>query len=369
MARRDCFGFEEHGRQSTRAKSASSDPFGVTTLIEPIVIGVDGGGTHLRVVVATGKGEVLGVGRAGSGNYHNVGADQVRSNLELALTQAWTESQLPPQQADAVFLGLGSVTTDEDRATIRDIVREVTLMPRDCIGVDHDLRIALAGGLAGSAGIVLIAGTGSSCYGRNEEGRSWICGGWGHILDDVGGSYWMGLQAVIAATRDFDGRSESTCLRARVAEYLGCVDIRQIMRRVDFEGLTRSEMAALARLTTEAASEGDSVACRIVDHGTDELATLVATVVTKLDLANSIGANSINQIPVTVTGGLTNAGAVFMGPLEKAIKNRVSQVEVVTPRLPPVLGAIMLAIESLGEVVTSRVLNNLTVGNAAKSHP
>ena len=106
-----------------------------------------------------------------------------------------------------------------------------------------------------------------------------------------------------------------------------------------------------------------------MDYGAAELANLVATVVAKLDLVNSINAGSIEQIPVTVTGGLTNAGAVFMGPLEKAIKTRVPQVEVVAPKLPPVLGAVMLGIESLGAVVTPGILNNLAEGNVAKSHP
>jgi N-acetylglucosamine kinase-like BadF-type ATPase len=332
-------------------------------LTDSIVIGVDGGGTHLRVALATRLGEVLGVGKAGTGNYHDVGADQVETNLELALSRAWTASQLPPRQADAIFLGLGSITTDEDRATIRSIVRNISLMPDDCIGVDHDLHIALMGGLAGAAGIVLIAGTGSSCYGRSDDGRSWLAGGWGHVLDDVGSSYWMGLQAMIAAIREYDGRGEETCLRARIADTLGLTTMREIMRQVDLEGMTRSEVAALARLTTQAAFEGDKVACRIVYQGAAELATLVATVSAKLDLANTV-----NQIPVTVTGGLTNAGAVFMDPLQKAIKARVPQAEIVDSKLPPVLGAVMLAIESLGESVSSRVLNNLVECNAAASH-
>ncbi len=200
------------------------------------------------------------------------------------------------------------------------IVRDVALMPHDCIGVDHDLRIALAGGLAGAVGIVLIAGTGSSCYGRNEKGQSWICGGWGHILDDVGSSYWMGLQAMIAAVRDFDGRGDATRLRARVAESLGLTDMRQIMLRVGVEGIARREMAALARLTTQAAAEGDTVACRIVDYGAAELATWSLRSSTNWTWRIRINADSIGQIPVTVTGGLTNAGAVFMGPFEKAIK-------------------------------------------------
>ena len=118
---------------------------GSVEVIDPIAIGVDGGGTHLRVAVATRQGEVLGIGKAGSGNYHNVGAEQFQANLELALSLAWEASQLPPRQADAVFLGLGGVTTDEDRATIRRIVSDVSLMPGNRIGVDHDLRIARDG--------------------------------------------------------------------------------------------------------------------------------------------------------------------------------------------------------------------------------
>ena len=50
-------------------------------MVDPIAIGVDGGGTHLRVAVAIRQGEVLGIGTAGSGNYHNVGAEQFRVEL------------------------------------------------------------------------------------------------------------------------------------------------------------------------------------------------------------------------------------------------------------------------------------------------
>jgi N-acetylglucosamine kinase-like BadF-type ATPase len=329
-------------------------------VIDPIAIGVDGGGTHLRVAVATRQGEVLGIGKSGSGNYHNVGAEQFQANLELALSLAWEASQLPPRQADAVFLGLGGVTTDEDRATIRRIVRDVSLMPGDRIGVDHDLRIALTGGLVGDPGVVLIAGTGSSCYGRTVEGRSCLAGGWGHVLDDVGSSYWLGLQAMIAATRDFDGRGQATCLREQITEALGLTNMRQIMRRVDLEGMSRSEIASLARLTTHAAEQGDLVARRIVGQGAAELALLVSTVADKLNLASAAA-----PIPVAVTGGLTNAGAVFMGPLENSIRERVPSATLVKPKMPPVLGAVMLAIESLGAFDSSRVVSSLVGDHAA----
>ena len=128
---------------------------------ERIVIGIDGGGTRLRAAIATSRGELLGYGEAGSGNYHDVGASQVRTNIDLAVTRAWTLAPTPPRPVDAIFLGLGSIVTHEDQATIRDVVRALSLAPVNNIDVDHDLRVALMGGLAGAAGVVLIAGTGS----------------------------------------------------------------------------------------------------------------------------------------------------------------------------------------------------------------
>jgi len=61
---------------------------------------------------------------------------------------------------------MAGVVSDDDRTTIRQIAEQLRLAPPERIGVDHDIRIALAGGLAGQPGIALIVGTGSSCYGR-----------------------------------------------------------------------------------------------------------------------------------------------------------------------------------------------------------
>lgn len=319
-----------------------------------IVIGFDGGGTSTRAAIATQQGEVLGVGKAGTGNYHDVGVDMVRSNLNLALTRAWAKAGIAKQQADAAFLGLGSVASREDRDTIRQLAKDLSLARNDLVGVDHDLRVALAGGLVGKPGIILIAGTGASCFGRSADGRTWRSGGWGPLLDDIGSSGWLGLQCMVAAVREYDGRGMPTALTTRVLEALEIADINQIMRRVDSEGLTRLEMASLARLVTQAASQGDRVAREIIEMGTDELARLIATVESKLGLANSPG-----KVPVAVTGGLAQAGPVFLEPLHQAIQRRTPACEVIKPKLPPVLGAVLIAIESLDIMPSADIVENL----------
>ena len=331
---------------------------------EKVVIGIDGGGTRLRAAIVSCAGELLGLGEGGSGNYHDVGAGQVRTNISEAVSQAWAAFDNTPQEVAAIFLGLGSIVTHEDQEAIREIVRELALVPPNSIGVDHDLRVALMGGLAGETGIVLIAGTGSSCYGRDKHGNSWQSGGWGPTLDDPGSSFWLGRMAMIAAIRDYDGRGEATRLRDSVVDALELSDIRHILRRVELQGMKRSEVAALARLVTESAAEGDSVACQIIQQGTDELAKMVAAVAAKLAISNV----STQPIPVVVTGGLTAARQVFMKPLTESLRRLAPVTSLKESFLPPVLGAALLAIELAGESITTNVAKRLETEYSAIKH-
>lgn len=326
------------------------------------VIGIDGGGTRLRAAIATADGELLGCGEAGAGNYHDVGADEVRANIGRAVSQAWSAAGIPARRADAIFLGLGSVVTPDDHAVIRSIVRDLKIVPEQRIGVDHDLRVALAGGLTGDPGIVLIAGTGSSCYGRNAEGQNWQAGGWGPVLDDPGSSYWLGLQAMMAAVRDYDGRGPATELRGRVMEALRLREFRDILRRVELDGMKRSEIAALAPLVTSAAADGDDVARALIDRGVEDLAVMVATVGERLKFSASM-----SEVPVVITGGLMNAGEVFLGPLRRAIERRTTNARIVDARLSPVLGAVLLASELLDAQLTTRVAKRLVATNSRRT--
>ena len=160
---------------------------------------------------------------------------------------------------------------------------------------------------------------------------------------------------MIAAVRESDGRGPPTVLSSRVLRALGIEDIDQIMHRVDSDGVSRREMGVLAKLVTEAAAEGDLVAKDIIAKGTDDLAILVATVASKLNLANSLG-----TVPVAVTGGLTKAGAVFLDPLRNAVERRAPACKIVKPKLPPVLGAVLIALQSLGIAPTSEIVENLS---------
>jgi glucosamine kinase len=322
-----------------------------------VVLGVDGGGTRTRAAIVDGAGHFLAIGEGGPSNLHVSGRDAVRDAVATAVEAARSAAGIDSHSFDAAFLGHAGVVTPRDHSEIRAIARELALAPDERVGVDHDLRIALAGTLAGASGIVLIAGTGSSCYGRNADGASWRAGGWGPLLDDPGSGYWIGVQGMATVGRGVDGRGPETILQRTLPVALHVADAGELLRLTGVDGLSRERIAALAPLVLDAANEGDEAARAIVARGVDELALMVYAVAQRLW--------KDRQTMLAMTGGLTERPA-FRSAIESAVAHRAPDVRPVPSRLPPVLGAAALALDALGlldEAATTMLESQLDPGS------
>lgn len=303
------------------------------------VLGIDGGGTRTRAVILDDQGQICGVGRGGVSNYDDIGVQAARENIGKAVEAARQEAGLPTPPYDAVFLGIGGVATEADREVVRGMAVDLNLAPEKYIGVGHDIRIALAGGLSGRPGIVQIAGTGSSTYGMNSTGESWRSGGWGPLISDEGSGYWLGIQAMRAATRASDGRSRPTSLQASVMTRLGLPTMDDIMTRLYAQEMSRAEIAALGPLVIDAAREGDEVSLEIIKQGAQGMAECIATV------AEHLGFGDAPEL--AMTGGVFQAGAIVVDPFQEAVHALIPHCKITKGELSPVLGACLLALELL----------------------
>ena len=305
-----------------------------------LAVGIDGGGTSTRVMLVDGEGRRLGSGESGSGNLHDVGEAQLAVHVDEAWRAAWAEAGAAPRPADSVFCAMASVGTPGNRDAVRALVARLGVGALEAVSVDIDLQGALAGGLGGQDGIVMIAGTGSSCFGRDASGRTFQSGGWGSLLDDVGSATWLGTGAMVAAIRAFDGRGRETVLERRLREALGLEHMRELLPAIDAGVSVRSRRAQLAPLVTEAAAEGDPVALELLRRGADGLAECVEAVWRTLDFEGA-------PPEVALTGGLGENVPAYRDLVHAAVEARVPGARCVRPRATNLVGAALIALAAI----------------------
>jgi N-acetylglucosamine kinase-like BadF-type ATPase len=304
--------------------------------MEDLLLGVDGGQTATRALVARIDGTILGRGRGGPVRhlFSGVGED-TRAALQEAISLAFAEAGIEPIEVAAAVCGLSGVRQDSPEAEkVAAIVGEL-VRPRR-IEILPDFVTALAGASGGGAGVVVVAGGGSVAYGRAEDGREAQAGGWGYLLGDEGSAYDIGRRAVAAAIRASDGRGPATTLVETVKRIFDRTDLQEIKAIVYRPDFSRDRLAALAPLVAQAADAGDEMARRIMTAAGEELAKLALAVVHRLfDVGEAVS--------VYTAGGVFEAGAVLERPFGEALNKAWPTSRMCWPQHPPAVGALILA--------------------------
>jgi N-acetylglucosamine kinase-like BadF-type ATPase len=132
-------------------------------------LGVDGGGSSTRALVADARGRVVGRGNSSDSNFLYAGIAGTSVALAKAVEAALAEGRIRIPEISAAYFGMAGVVSEADRQAVGKAITTLKLSDGVPVGIDHDIRIALTGGLAGAPGIALIVGTGSACYGLDAE--------------------------------------------------------------------------------------------------------------------------------------------------------------------------------------------------------
>lgn len=321
---------------------------------DTIVVGVDGGGTRTRVVAVDGTGVLVGHHEGGSINLDDVSRDAARHRLRDALT-ALRRDIGRDGPFDAGFLGMGGVLAARDRDSMRDLAVEAGLATKERIGVHHDAFAALEGGLLGAPGIIVVAGTGSISFGRNDAGAEAKCGNWGPSIGDEGSGHWLGREALRATAHAYDGRRPETSLARTTLTWLGLDDPDELLERFHRDDLTRSAIASYAPTVLRLADEGDPVATDIVGEGTRLLATTVGIVYGRLFEPETVEG--------IIIGGLAGS-ETYRAAFEQAVHAVAPNLRFVEPALRPVLGAARIALRQAAIVPDADIDQNLLAASS-----
>ena len=165
---------------------------------EPYAIGIECGGTRTTVITLKENGRPSPQAELPAANLRLIDDAYLRGMFE-------TIARRHPHPT-AVGIGMAGIRTDEDRHRVRRQLWSV--WPAAKIYPTDDLESALEGlpeeSDESEAHILIIAGTGASCLGRDIRGREARVSGWGHILGDECGGYGIGLAGLKILVREAD---------------------------------------------------------------------------------------------------------------------------------------------------------------------
>ncbi|HEX6507183.1 MAG TPA: BadF/BadG/BcrA/BcrD ATPase family protein [Chloroflexota bacterium] len=320
----------------------------MTSVSSDYALAVDGGQSSTSCVLGTLDGTVLGVGGAGPCNHvHQPGGpERMHRALGDSIGQALDAVRPRPDRVTAVYLALSGGS---------QLALEIvpTIIPSRHLLADPDAPAALASGTYGGPGIGLIAGTGTVAVAENADGERAYRGGWGYMVGDEGGGYWIGMRAVQAAARAQDGRAPRTTLRERILEFYEEIDLRMVAQRMYGGEIGRPQLAALAPIVIQAAEEGDAVAGSILELAAEELASLVEAACSAVRLTEE------RERVIVATGGVLRPGNPLWRALDARLHVREPHFRLVVPRFPPVIGAFLLALRLAGVTLDDRVLDRV----------
>lgn len=300
------------------------------------VLGVDSGGSGLRVALAVPDGgaprpvpagePMRSVEPARTGP-RGIDASHFMTQLlpmARALLDRWGGGRIT-----AVAVGAAGMATlgDDLRAALPSALDKALGVRR--VALAADAVTAYAGALGERPGAVVAAGTGLIAIGTDLT--AWRrADGWGHLLGDCGGGAWIGRAGLEAAMRAHDGRrGGSRPLLARAEELFGPAAglPGRLYPRAD-------RPAVLASFAPEVAGRAadDAVAAGILRDAARHIAEAAAAV-----------RPGSGACEVALTGGLFKLGEPLLAPLREELAAQLPQARQVQAAGDPLDGALRIA--------------------------
>ena len=290
-------------------------------------VGIDAGGSNLRVGLFSEKLECMHLKEfQETANPCIIGFEKVGSLLRASLIETLHEASVEKSEVKCIGAGMAGAAQAPEW-----LKKELaSLFPKSKITIAPDYEIALIGAHGKRYGILIISGTGSSAYGINEAGESVHSGGWGYLIGDEGGGYWLGIQTLKAVANAADGFEEKTGLYQKIFHHLKISHPDDLISWTYNPVTTNRKIAQISELVLEVAASGDPVATKIVESAAEHLFQLYQNLVERLNFIDP---------PVMFAGGLLTSETL----LQQLLMKKMGLKDAPCPKYTPVVGAALMA--------------------------
>ncbi len=295
------------------------------------IAGIDGGGTKTIL-------EIRNI-QSGESRRKSFGAFNINSTGEELfgkLLQELFEELVPISDYLCICIGAAGISNPLVQKMVKEAADAYQYIGELILKGDHE--IALRGALGTDHGMILISGTGSICYGKDEDGKIVRAGGWGHIIDDGGSAYALARDGFAAVVQSGDGRKEKTLLTQLYYQKLGIHSTEEIIPYLYHPQTDKGKIASFSILVEQAAKEGDRIALEIIYHNAGLLMDLIRAVYDRL---------SVPETKIALLGGMMSHETLLRKKTIKNIKNSGLGIEYTDALDDAVAGAISFALDAI----------------------
>lgn len=246
---------------------------------QQFLLGIDGGRTKTVVVIEYPDSKEKIQFTAGALNVNG----QRQEDLECTvseLVQKLKGYHCRPQDCAGLGIGMAGISNENSKEILQSLLTRAGFRTEPEFYGDQQTAYAAAFGAA--PGIVLIAGTGSICFGRDAAGDMVRSGGYGHMFDDKGSAYDIGRQMIEAILQAADHRRGPTLLTGIVFDVLAVDSVEELITYLYAPERKKSEIAALARHIETATEQQDKAAIQIETAAAASLAEMIFAVDSQL---------------------------------------------------------------------------------------
>ena len=307
-----------------------------------IVVGMDGGGSKTRVIVADEAGGQLGEVIAPGSAVRPGQAEHSADVITAALRDALASCEMTHVVPKVLCVGVAGVGREPERQalwqalTSREVAEEVV--------IHTDISVALDDAFGEGPGVLLVSGTGSVAYGRGPSGQVARCGGWGPVCGDEGSGQWVGRRALSVVTAAADGREPETAL---IGAVLTAAQVNEPQDLIGWAAqATPAQLASLAPVVSSVADAGDLRANAIISLAVEELVVHVRT------LARQLFGDERAATPVAFTGGMLTKGTTLRKRLEHRLKSAVPGAQIRAGEVNAARGAVRSALRYVGDTAS-----------------
>lgn len=293
-------------------------------------IGIDGGGTKTDCIITDENYNQLFSLKGGPLNLLTTISSESSKIIIQLINSCLSKLNITLAHLDCIGIAAAGAGLIEDSEKLE--INLKSLLPHLInLKVTTDAEAALEGAFNGKPGCILISGTGSIIFGKDQNGIIHRCGGFGKILGDEGSGYMIGKKGLVAAAKEFDGRGEKSLITDLLKDKYQIQSFQGIINAVYNNDL---DISGVAPLVLASAGNNDKVALRIIDEETEELLTLISCMMNKLKKEN---------IEICFTGRLISTINVFSTTLKNKLAASYKLIKIKEPEYPPAIGAVFIA--------------------------